>query len=150
MTSAFRAAMGMTERVPYDVALLDEDLDAMQRSVPGVVHHGFGAPIMADALRQLVDAGTDCRPLVAELPEVYRRLPVVAPHVARALGMAALDVDQLRAALDLARQVSDVPLTARLLVEVGRLANDAALVEEGRAALAAMGDLRQLERYRLS
>jgi class 3 adenylate cyclase/tetratricopeptide (TPR) repeat protein len=150
MTTAFRSAMGLAERGAYDVALLDEDLDAMERSVPTMLDHGFGPSIMADALRQLVDAGKDCTHLVDEIPEVHRRLPLVAPHVARALGTAAQDVDQLRAALDMARQASDVPLAARLMVEVGRLANDPALVEEGRADLVKMGDLRQLERYGLS
>ncbi|HET7467747.1 MAG TPA: adenylate/guanylate cyclase domain-containing protein [Candidatus Dormibacteraeota bacterium] len=149
MAGAFRAANSATPPVPYDIALVDDDLDGLARSVFGSAGYGFGAPIMADALRQLVDAERDSIDVIESIPPAHRRLPVVAPHVARALGMAARDVDQLRAALDLARTASDVPLIARLCLEVGRLANEPSLVAEGHDALVKMGDLVQLERYGL-
>ena len=149
MVAAFRAAMSSTPLVLYDAALVDDDLEALARSVFGAAPYGFGAQITADALLQLVDAGRDAAEIVESMPETHRSLPVVAPHAARALGMAAQDIDQLRGALEVARSVSDVPLIARLCVEVGRLAKEPSLVAEGRESLVRMGDLRQLEHYGL-
>lgn len=149
MAAAFRIAASVTAPVAYDTALLDDDLDAMASSVAEAVNYGFGAPVMADALLQLVDNGRDCRAVVETIPEQHRRLPLLAPHVARAIGAASHDGDLLKSALELARRSSDVPLVARLCVEVGRLSGEQSLVAEGRNALVSMGDLKQLELFGL-
>ena len=134
----------------YDVALVNEDPAALARAIAASGRTGFGPLMSSDGLRQLLDSGHDCRPLVEKLDERHRGAPLLEPQALRAIGLATKDAAHLEAALGLARGYSDVPTTARLLVELGRMTGDRALVEEGRSQLAAMGDVLQLERYGLS
>jgi hypothetical protein len=152
MAIAFRSTLDKlgTQASPYDIALVNDDLDAIAHSVPTLMSRGFGPTILGDALCQLLDAGRDCKGLVDAIPESQRRVPLIEPQVRRAIGIATGDVDQMRAALELARGFSDVPTSARLAVELGRLSNDSLLLDEGRAALDQMGDDMQLERYGLT
>ncbi len=73
----------------------------------------------------------------------------LAAQARRAQGISGREPDILRGALEVAERLGMRPTEARLHVELGRLEGDAGLVERGRRDLEALGDLLQLERYRL-
>jgi hypothetical protein len=149
MADAFLTAVGAL-RTPYDVALVEDDLEVLTSSAGAMVSSSFGATMIADALREMADAGWDSSALMSALPDRYWRLPLVAPEMHRGRGLATRDAAMLRSALELAHRGADMPTAARLEVELGRLTDDPALVDQGRASLLAMGDFRQLERYGLA
>lgn len=124
------------------LALVDEDparvLTSMEESAGAGVALGE-----QEALMYL----SDLRAWPDRVPEWLRRYleAAIVPcrlQGLRAVGLIEGDRALLQAALELARQTSDIPAVARLAVETGS-------EEEGRAALEAMGDRGQLERYGL-
>jgi hypothetical protein len=77
---------------------------------------------------------------------VHKGYRIMAAQSLRAVGLAVSSADQLDAALELAARVAAAPLAARLRIELGGLRGDAALTEDGIAALRELGDLEHLGR----
>ncbi|HEV2218376.1 MAG TPA: adenylate/guanylate cyclase domain-containing protein [Candidatus Dormibacteraeota bacterium] len=152
MAASFRAAMvslGLPAAA-YDAALVDGDIDAIAGSISSLTDTGFAPMMLADAFGQLSDAGRLGAAVIEGLPDKVKNVPLLAPQMRRALGLAARDATELHAALEVARRFADLPAEARVSVELGRLSQDPALIERGRRLLVEMGDVRQLERYGLA
>jgi tetratricopeptide (TPR) repeat protein len=130
------------EYVALDVQRLREALEQdlrrgfperKARSVGLCVDHGVA--IGDEALQSLLDRAT------------LERTPLLEGQVRRAMGRQASDTAQMEQALAIFERCGAVPLIARARIELGQLRSDDALIESGARALAALGDVDQLDRY---
>ena len=152
LADAVRAASASTwnlNRRRIVLAMLDEDYSKAREEAEGALGETF--MVGADMIWDLTDVGAW---RIEDAEWIRRKLdhPIIPVQVQlrRATGVLTADRAELHRALDLARKSSDAPATARLAVELGELSGDATLVDEGRALLTAMRDLRQLDRYGLA
>ncbi len=97
-----------------------------------------GGRIDADAWQQLAEASEQ------------RGCLMMSAQSLRGVGLARSSTDQLERALEIARGASARPLTARLMIELGRMRGDAASEQQGVAILREIGDLEYLQRRRVS
>jgi hypothetical protein len=71
---------------------------------------------------------------------------IMAAQALRGVGLSTSSAQPLESALEIARAASAKPLSARLMIELGRIRGDANLHQDGIALLRDIGDLEYLER----
>ena len=71
---------------------------------------------------------------------------IMAIQALRGVGLSRSSAPHLESALDLAQAASAIPLSARLMIELGRIRGDANLQQEGVAMLRGIGDVEHLGR----
>jgi class 3 adenylate cyclase len=78
-----------------------------------------------------------------------RGIRLIEAQARRALGLTRQDPEQLRLALGSFSEMGAVPYGARVRIELGQLAADAAMIDEGVRELETIGDVDQLGRIRV-
>ncbi len=126
------------------------DLDAIVEEIIGRFHETAGR---IDHLDRAIAACSDRRhrvdPALLQRLLAYvdpRGIRLIGAQARRALGLATVDPDELRAALDLFETMAAIPYAARTQIELGELIGDPPLIATGIARLEAVGDLDQLAR----
>ena len=148
LSLAARAEAGT--RLPWLMAVIDRDLEAIERDVLARFRVFAGRIDHLDRpLAVCTDRGYHPAPalLRAILEHVERRgIRLVAAQVRRAIGEAEEDSAELARALEEFDAIGARPYAARVCTELGRLTGDDGLMQRGMAELEALGDVDQLER----
>jgi hypothetical protein len=129
-------------------AIVDGNPEAANAGLAGTTVTPIVYEIVERALSFVCDRGQP--PDLATLDHVAEHVTddalMLTAQLHRARGLANRDAGALRRALSMLESAGARPGVARLQVELGRLTGDTALVEAGRQALVALGDVEQADR----